>query len=262
MDEFNLDKKFYFKWYQIIHTIPSSWKLTLLNDNGNCQNLEYLSHHLIKNNQILALEKLIPKELYSLSIFLKTEIPTSQKYFMRLFPNLQCDWKDIYLLPRKVTIDTKLRIFQYKLLNNILYLNKHLFMFRKKDTKHCSFCKLQDETINHLFVECNYSKNLWRDLKTYCQPSFSLPLLCPQSATFGFFDIDPHSSLLLNHILLLYKYYIYYSRDSAKLSLAALTRFIKKVYVMEKRLSFGNEKKSKLFNKKWRKMMLLNDFSK
>ena len=262
MDEFNLDKKFYFKWYQIIHTIPSSWKLTLLNDNGNCQNLEYLSHHLIKNNQILALEKLISKELYSLSIFLKTEIPTSQKYFMRLFPNLQCDWKDIYLLPRKVTIDTKLRIFQYKLLNNILYLNKHLFMFRKKDTKHCSFCKLQDETINHLFVECNYSKNLWRDLKTCCQPSFSLPVLCLLSAAFGFFDIEPHSSLLLNRILLLCKYYTYYSKDYAKLSLAALIRFIKKVYVMEKRLSFGNEKKSKPFNKKWRKMMLLNDFSK
>ena len=214
MNKFNLDKKLNFKCYQIIHTIPSSWKLTLLNDNGNCQNLEYLSHHLIKNNQILALEKLIPKELYSLSIFLKTEIPTSQKYFMRLFPNLQCDWKDIYLLPRKVTIDTKLRIFQYKLLNNILYLNEDLFMFRKKDTKHCSFYKLQDETINHLFVECNDSKNLRSDLKTYCQPSFTLPLLYPQIATFGFFDIDPHSSLLLNHILSLYKYYIYYLRDS------------------------------------------------
>ena len=135
-------------------------------------------------------------------------------------------------------------------------------MFRKKDTKHCSFCKLQDETINHLFVECNYSKNLWRDLKTYCQPSYSLPLLCPQSATLGFFDIDPHSFLLLNHVLLLYKYYIYYSRDSAKLSLAALKRFVNKVYVIEKRLSFENEKKSKALNKKWRKMMLLNDFSK
>ena len=98
--------------------------------------------------------------------------------------------------------------------------------------------------------------------KTHCQPSFSLPLLCPQSATFGFFDIDPHSTLLWNHILLLYRYYIYYSRDSAKLSLAALTRFIKKVYVMEKRLSFGSEKKSKALNKKWGNMMLVNDFSK
>ena len=163
MDEINLDKKFYFKWYQITNTIPSSWKLTLLNDNGNFQNLEFLSHHLIEKNQILVLEKLISKELYSLSIFLKTEIPASQKYFIRLFPNLQYGWKDIYLLPRKVTIDTKLRIFQYKLLNNILYLNKHLFMFRKNDTKHCSFCNLQNETINHLFVECNYSKNLWGD---------------------------------------------------------------------------------------------------
>ena len=77
MDEFNLDKKFHFKWYQIIHTVPSSWKLTLLNDNGNCQNLEYLGH---QNNQILSLEKLIPKELYSLLMFLKIEIPTSQKF--------------------------------------------------------------------------------------------------------------------------------------------------------------------------------------
>ena len=64
MDEFNLDKKVCFKWYQIIHTIPSPWKLTLQNDNGNCQNLEYLSHHLIKNNQLLALEKLIPCTYY------------------------------------------------------------------------------------------------------------------------------------------------------------------------------------------------------
>ena len=68
----------------IIHTIPP-WKLTLLNDNGNCQNLEYLSHHLIKNNQILALEKLIPKELYSLSIFLKTNSYIS-KILYETFP--------------------------------------------------------------------------------------------------------------------------------------------------------------------------------
>ena len=72
MDEFNLNKKFYFKWYQIIHTIPSSWKLTLLKDDGNCQHLEYSSHHSTENNQILALEKLIPKKLVlTINIFEK-----------------------------------------------------------------------------------------------------------------------------------------------------------------------------------------------
>ena len=111
----------------------------------------YLNHHLIKNNQILAIEKLIPKELYSLSVALKNELPASQKYFCNIFPNLQVEWKKIYLLPRKVSNDTNLRMFQYKILNNILYLNKQLFIFNKKDTKLCFYCKLQDETINHIF---------------------------------------------------------------------------------------------------------------
>ena len=55
----------------------------------------YLKHHLIKNNQILAIEKLIPKELYSLSIVLKNELPTSQKYCSKTVSSLQVQWKEI-----------------------------------------------------------------------------------------------------------------------------------------------------------------------
>ena len=118
-----------------------------------------------------------------------------------------------------------------------------------------------DETINHIFVDCNHGISLWTDFKNYCHLSFALPVLHPQSATFGFFDIDPELFLLLNHILLLYKYYIYSSRNSKKLSLSALVRAIKKVFVLEKHLSVGNTKRYKAFRNKWRKMMFLNDFS-
>ena len=59
-----------------------------LNDQGNCKNIIYLNHHLIKNNQILAIEKFIPKELSSLFIVIKNELPTSQKHFCIIFPNL------------------------------------------------------------------------------------------------------------------------------------------------------------------------------
>ena len=78
-------------------------------------------------------------------------------------------------------------MFQYKILNNILYLNKQLFIFNKKDTKLCSYCKLQDETINHIFVECKFAIKLWSDLRQYCQCSFDV--LNPQSVTFGFFEV-------------------------------------------------------------------------
>ena len=97
LNDFQLIQKSYSKWFQLIHAIPESWKLVILNDKINCKNIIYLNHHLIKNNQILAIEKLIPKELYSLSIVLKNELPTSQKYFSNIFPNLQVDWKEIYL---------------------------------------------------------------------------------------------------------------------------------------------------------------------
>ena len=185
-----------------------------------------MNHHLIKNNQILAIEKLIPKELYSLSIVLKNELPMSQKYFCNIFANLQVEWKKIYLLPRKISNGTNLQSFQYKILNSISYLNKQLFIFNKKDTKLCSYCKLQDETINYIFVECKFAIKLWSYLRHYCQSSFVIPILNPQSAIFGFFETGPDLVILLNHILLLYEYYIYLSRDSSKLSFEAVLRNI------------------------------------
>ena len=167
--------------------------------------------HLIKNNQILVIEKLIPKELYSLSIALKNELPKSQKYFCNISSILQVEWKKIYLLPSKVSNDTNLRMFQYKILDIILCLNKQLFIFNKKDTKLCSYCDLQDETINHIFVECKFAIKLWSDLRHYCQSSFVILILNPESVIFGSFESDPDLVILLNQILLLYEYYIYSS---------------------------------------------------
>ena len=104
----------------------------VFNDKGNCKNIIYLNCHLIKNSQILAIEKLIPKKLYSLSIILKNELTTLQKYFCITFSNLQVEWKEICLLLRNVSIDTNLSMFQYKILNNILSLNNCLLFLIKK----------------------------------------------------------------------------------------------------------------------------------
>ena len=60
-----------------------------------------------KKTQIYSIEKLKANELYSLSISLKNTVPTSQKYFENFFPNLSFTWKDVYILPRIVTINTK-----------------------------------------------------------------------------------------------------------------------------------------------------------
>ena len=112
------------------------------------------------NNCILCIEKLTAREIYALITDDNKHKPTSQKYFENTFSTSNLDWNLIYTLPRKIITSTKIRAFQYKILNNVLYLNDKLFVFGKSETNICSFCKLEDETITHLFIDCNYSKSL------------------------------------------------------------------------------------------------------
>ena len=52
LQQHKMNKQFYFKWLQLIHTIPNPWKKEMVHDNGNCKNLLLLNHHLIKNNRL------------------------------------------------------------------------------------------------------------------------------------------------------------------------------------------------------------------
>ena len=38
LSDFQLTQKSYFKWFQLKHAIPKSWKLAVLNDKVNCKN--------------------------------------------------------------------------------------------------------------------------------------------------------------------------------------------------------------------------------
>ena len=66
-----------------------------------------------------------------MQLILSVEKPAAQTYFYKI-QNFELEWKDIYNLPRSVTINKNLRIFQYKLLRIVLYLNKMLYNIGKK----------------------------------------------------------------------------------------------------------------------------------
>ena len=40
------------------------------------------------------------------------EKPTSQSYYEKLLEKSNLNWREIFILPRKVSIDTNFRIFQ------------------------------------------------------------------------------------------------------------------------------------------------------
>ena len=147
--------------------------------------------------------------------------------------------------------------FQYKLLNNVLFLNKKLHIFGIKSSPLCSFCNLCDETPLHIFYECDSIKCLWSDLVHYFQNSLVLPILTPQTAIFGFLDSTnsdynfKKNKLLINHILLIFKLYVYRSREKQFIHINNLIAEIKSAKAIEKEIATSNSKKTIAFKNKW-----------
>ena len=143
------------------HAIPPRWEKIIfdyndINKNNLCQN-----HQVIKGARILPLDKLSSKEIYSIFISNIVNKPTSNIYFEKLFENTTLDWNKIYLSPRLATIETNLRSFWYKIVNNVLFLNKKLYTFGITNTALCSFCNVVEETPMHIFFDCVKVKCLW-----------------------------------------------------------------------------------------------------
>ena len=128
-------QKMYYKWLQLIHTISKSWKKDIKINQGKCRNLVYLNLHLIKNPNFTPLKS--SKQMNFILFLYRWEILClSHKNILKIFfPSLSFTWKDVYILPGIATINTRLRVFQYKVLNNVLYFNKHPYIFKLSDTK-------------------------------------------------------------------------------------------------------------------------------
>ena len=143
------------------------------------------------------LEKLNIRELYKIQLSLKYEKPTCQAYHEKKFGNYNFDWKIIYGVPRFTTYDTKVFIFQYKLLSNVLYLNQKLYQFGIVSCSKCFFCDIHDEIPLHLFYECVSAQNIWNQLRLYLADKIDLPVLTPESVILGFVGRRLRSKLSL-----------------------------------------------------------------
>ena len=248
-EEFGFSNISNFKWQQLIYTLPPSWK-KIIKETDNADNLLLPNHHLIKKNTLIGIEKLNSRQLYSLLVYTHPFTPTSQKYLNELLKTDSFDWKQIYLLPRLVTLDSYSRSFQYKILNNVLYLNKKLFKFRQLTSPLCSFCKLSDETVLHLFYEYNILLTLQNELVLLFGNKFTLFDLTLQAAFLDFVHVDSELLLIKNDLLLIFSIYIYNSRRSESLKIKSLIWEITKVKNIEEKVSLNNEKRHTIYKRK------------
>ena len=112
------------------------------------------------------------------------------------------EWGKIYILPGIVTTDSRIPIFQYKILHNVLYRNKNLFEFDKINSQECFFLEMWRRDKYRLFHICRKMQASWTQLTSQLNRHLNLPHLTPQTVIFGFLDISRKDYLIAKHLLL------------------------------------------------------------
>ena len=153
-------------------------------------------------------------------------------------------------MPFLCTRESKLRVFQFKLIHRRISTNRYLFKVGLSSSEQCSFCENTSESLLHLLWECPKTKVFWNEVIKWLgnfscllTKSFS-PQLC-----LGF--VDDTTALLLHHALLIARYHIFWAKSMHHLpSLELFIRNFLTCLEVERRFSLKNGFLVK-FNKKW-----------
>ncbi len=117
----------------------------------------------------------------------------------------------VYQLPFKISKDSKLQWFQYRINNRILGTN-YLLKKKKgiKGNDSCTFCGSSPETLSHLFWDCDIVKNFWKNIQDWVNQTcpFIRLELSKQDAILG----NLKHSVAISNIILIARLHIYQNK--------------------------------------------------
>ena len=145
--------------------MPAAWRLLI-----RTANIAPVLSPLPNTLAILINDILIPildassKHIYRSFLAKKQTTPTAKdrEKLSAKYHRLTIDWKRVYLLSFRTTLETKLREFQFKILNRIVFTNEKLFRFDMAESDKCAFCQTEVESIEHLHFSCKISSIFWK----------------------------------------------------------------------------------------------------
>ena len=119
---------------------PNLWKKSILNSEPLNNNGE---HNLTSANVTAK----IARKMFVLRMLKPPNVE-------RILAKQNLTFKAIYELPFKVTIENKLRCFQYKVVHNILSTNSKLYKMKLRTSPRCDRCNHTHEKFFHPLYEC------------------------------------------------------------------------------------------------------------
>ena len=149
-------------------------------------------------------------------------------------------WNKIITLSKQCNQNVWMQMFQYKVLHRILATNKKLFQYKIIYSPLCSYCKMEDKTIQHLFCECDLATSIWHDITGWLKTQGrSIEYLRDSQIILG----DPKLDLVINRIILTTKVAIFKNKDKTPPRIGQIITMLRSQFTIEK---FNAEKTNTL----------------
>ena len=148
----------------IVNSIPSEWRALAKASTNLSSNVPIPSTPTIKtdNSNLTPISYVSSRQIYQFFLERKQIPPTAKQKLQDKYSDTIVDWEKVFSLAFNVTLESKLREFQYKILNCILYTNEKLFRLGLTDSPCCAFCQEDIESIEHLLFSCKVSFKFWQ----------------------------------------------------------------------------------------------------
>ena len=147
--------------------------------------------------------------------------------------------------------------FQFKILNDILFLNTRLAKIGRIQSDLCTFCQTSQETLEHFFYQCSFSAEFWTKFDnfwlTVTREQIKLEYI---NIILGILD---ERSNLLNYFIILGKIYLWNCRKNKQIPLfLPFEDVVKRKYETEKLIASQSILSLKHFQAKWNLVLNIN----
>ena len=155
-----------------------------------------------------------------------------------------------FVLGKFVALETFVQCFQFKILNDILFLNTRLQKIGRIQSDLCTFCQTSPETLEHFFYRCSFSIEFWNKFEnfwlTVTRKQIKLDYI---NIILGILD---QRSNLLNYFIILGKLYLWNCRKNKQVPLfLSFEDVVKRKYEIEKLIASQSILNLKYFQAKW-----------
>ena len=107
--KYNLSKTHFFKWRQIVESIPKYWKQLIIQDQGKSRNNGSL--HQLDLTRQLCMDRMTSLQIYTILIRKLFVKPASEQAIQTNLNMDNIDWNNVYLIGGETTVHTYVRMF-------------------------------------------------------------------------------------------------------------------------------------------------------